>query len=138
MKVKTGGWPSPVGVHFSFTRWPIFNASVDQDKKNLSDIIDPLVHQAANAVRDWPAPKRDLSGIWDATGDRVGGAPAGIQFTGVNEHRSVLPRNGAPPGGAPDERKTLFVFVPSGSFADQHDPALRIAVREDRVLAGSL
>src|SRR3954447_15422371 len=56
-------------------------------------------------VKSEPAPKRDLSGIWDATGDRVGGAPAGIQINGVNEHRSVLPRNnGAPPGGAPDER----------------------------------
>jgi hypothetical protein len=38
----------------------LFNASIDQNKKNLSDLIDPLVHQAADQVRDWPSGRRDL------------------------------------------------------------------------------
>jgi hypothetical protein len=77
--------------------------SVDEIKVDAWNSL-PLHGIDYRGVKPPPAPKRDLSGIWDATGDRVGGAPAGIQFTGVNEHRSILPRNGAPPGGAPDER----------------------------------
>lgn len=38
----------------------LFNAAVDQNKKALSDLIDPLVHQAADSVRDWPSGRRDL------------------------------------------------------------------------------
>jgi len=38
----------------------LFNASVDQNGKALSDMIDPLVHKAADNVKHWPEERRDL------------------------------------------------------------------------------
>src|SRR3954470_1936960 len=84
------------------------NASPKTPPKSVDDIhVDkwnslPLHGNDYRGVQSAPAPKRDLTGIWDATGDRVGGAPAGIQINGANEHRSVLVGNSAPRGGAPD------------------------------------
>jgi hypothetical protein len=52
-----------------------------------------------------PAPRRDLSGVWDAAGDAVNGPAPGVQATGAHEHPAVLPGNNSPPGGEPDERK---------------------------------
>src|SRR5580692_11562276 len=69
--------------------------SVDDIKVDSWNSL-PLHGSDYRGVTSAPAPKRDLSGIWDATGDRVGGAPAGIQINGANEHRSVLPGNGTP------------------------------------------
>ena len=58
-------------------------------------------------IKPAPAPRHDLSGIWDATGDPNpgGGAAPGIQATGAHEYPSVLPGNNSPPGGEPDESK---------------------------------
>lgn len=64
----------------------------------------PLPGTAYTGLKPAPAPRRDLSGIWDATGDATGGPPRGVQPTGANEHRAVLPGNNSPPGGEPDER----------------------------------
>jgi hypothetical protein len=66
----------------------------------------PLHGSAYVGVKSGPAPVRDLSGVWDATGDvPPGGGPApGVQATGANEHRAVLRGNNSPPGGEPDER----------------------------------
>ncbi len=64
----------------------------------------PLHGADYRGVKPAPAPKRDLSGIWDATGDRVNGPPPGIQINGVHEHRAILAGNSAPPGGQPDEK----------------------------------
>jgi len=64
----------------------------------------PLHGSDYRGVKSAPAPKRDLSGTWDATGDRATGPPPGIQINGVNEHRAVLAGNSAPRGGEPDER----------------------------------
>ena len=74
-----------------------------------------------------PAPRRDLTGIWDATGDRTNIPPPGIQINGANEHRSVVPGISRPLGGAPDEKnianplpytplgeKTLLTHKPTG------------------------
>jgi hypothetical protein len=78
--------------------------------KSVDDIkIDvwnsaPVPGSAYVGVESAPAPRRDLSGIWDATGDPIGGPPPGIQPTGANEHRAVLRGNNNPPGGEPDER----------------------------------
>jgi hypothetical protein len=99
--------------------------------KSVDDIkIDkwnslPLHGSDYRGVTSAPAPKRDVSGIWDATGDRVGGAPAGIQINGVNEHRSVLPGNSAPTGGQPNERNipNPLPYTPLGEATlEMHKP----------------
>ena len=87
----------------------------------------PLHGPAYAGVKSAPAPRHDLSGVWDATGDATGGAAPGIQASGANEHRAVLPGNNSPPGGEPDERnipnplpytplgeKTLEAHKPTG------------------------
>jgi hypothetical protein len=64
----------------------------------------PLRKAAYAESKPAPAPRRDLSGIWDAQGDAAGGAPPGVQATGAHEYPAVLPGNNSPPGGEPDER----------------------------------
>src|SRR4051794_11263972 len=63
--------------------------SVDDVKINKWNSV-PLHAPAYAGVKSEPAPKRDLSGIWDATGDRSNIPPPGIQPTGNFEHRAVL------------------------------------------------
>jgi len=65
----------------------------------------PLRKAAYAGLKPTPAPRRDLSGIWDAAGDATAGAAAGIQNTGAHEYPAVLEGNNAPPGGEPDESK---------------------------------
>jgi hypothetical protein len=65
----------------------------------------PLRKPAYAGITPAPAPRRDLSGIWDATGDAAGGAAPGVQNTGAHEYPAVLPGNNTPAGGEPDERK---------------------------------
>ncbi len=79
-------------------------ASVD-DIKIATWNSNPLHKPAYVGVKPAPAPRRDLSGIWDATGDAAGGAAPGIQNTGAHEYPAILPGNNAPPGGEPDESK---------------------------------
>jgi hypothetical protein len=77
--------------------------SVDDIKVDPWNSV-PLHGPAYKGVKSGPAPRRDLSGLWDATGDRTKIPPAGIQPTGAFEHRAVPPDNDSPPGGEPDER----------------------------------
>ncbi len=77
--------------------------SVDDIKIDIWNSA-PVPGTAYEGVKSAPAPHRDLSGVWDATGDAKGGPPPGIQPTGANEHRVVLRGNNSPPGGEPDER----------------------------------
>src|SRR5436853_56978 len=65
----------------------------------------PLHKPAYAGIKPATAPRRDLSGIWDATGDAAGGAAPGVQNTGAHEYPAVLPGNNNPPGGEPDESK---------------------------------
>lgn len=99
--------------------------------KSVDDIkIDvwnstPLPGPSYAGVKSAPAPKRDLSGIWDATGDPIGGPPPGIQPTGANEHRAVLRGNNNPPGGEPDERNipNPLPYTPLGEKTlESHKP----------------
>ena len=77
--------------------------SVDEIKIDKWNSV-PLHGPAYTGLKPAPAPRRDLSGVWDATGDPGAGAPPGIQASGANEHKAVLPDNLSPPGGEPDER----------------------------------
>jgi hypothetical protein len=64
----------------------------------------PLRGRDYAGVKSAPAPRRDLSGIWDATGDRTDVPPPGIQHSGAYEHPALPPGNTRPLGGQPDER----------------------------------
>lgn len=79
-------------------------ASIDDIKVDLWN-SRPLHGSAYAGLKPAPAPRRDLSGIWDATGDAPAGAAPGIQNTGAHEYPAVLPGNNNPPGGEPDESK---------------------------------
>jgi hypothetical protein len=79
-------------------------ASVDDIKVEKWNSL-PLHGRAYAGITPAPAPRRDLSGIWDATGDATIGAAPGIQNTGVHEYPAILPGNINPPGGEPDESK---------------------------------
>ena len=80
-------------------------AAIDEIKIDKWNSV-PLRKPAYVGLKPAPAPRRDLSGIWDATGDPAGGGAApGIQNTGAHEYPAILPGNNAPPGGEPDESK---------------------------------
>src|SRR5215831_20118582 len=90
------------------------NAAPKPAPKSVDEIkIDnwnsnPLHSPQYNGIQSPPAPKRDLSGIWDGTGDAMNGAPpAGIQPTGAFEHKALPKDNNSPPGGEPDERNIV-------------------------------
>ena len=123
----------PIALIVSFVNLPILSAQTAVAPKSVDDIkIEkwnsvPLPGSAYAGLKSAPAPRRDLSGVWDATGESAGGAPPGIQASGANEHRAVLPGNNVPPGGEPDERhivnplpytalgeKTLEAHKPTG------------------------
>src|SRR5260370_40930011 len=46
----------------------------------------PLRKPAYAGIKPAPAPRHDLAGIWDATGDTTVGAAPGIQATGAHEY----------------------------------------------------
>jgi hypothetical protein len=100
---------SPMALILAFALLPIVRAQT-APTKSVDDVkIDkwnstPLPDKVYTGLNPAPAPRRDLSGIWDATGDATGGPPRGVQPTGANEYRVVLPGNNSPPGGEPDER----------------------------------
>src|SRR6266700_2442077 len=100
---------SPIALILAFMLLPIRGAQ-NAPPKSVDDIkIDKwnstrLRGAAYTGLKPAPAPRRDLSGVWDATGDVPSGPAPGIQATGANEHRVVLPGNASPPGGEPDER----------------------------------
>jgi hypothetical protein len=78
--------------------------SVDGTKIDKWNSV-PLHGSAYAGVTPAPAPRHDLSGVWDATGDAgPNGPPAGIQPSGAYEHKALLPGVGNPPGGAPNEK----------------------------------
>src|SRR5438105_15067659 len=79
-------------------------ASVDDIKIQQWNSM-PLHKPAYAGIKPAPAPRHDLSGIWDATGEAAGGAAPGIQATGAHEYPAVLPGNNSPPGEEPDESK---------------------------------
>ena len=85
----------------------------------------PLHKPAYAGLKPAPAPRRDLSGIWDATGDAAGGAAPGIQISGAHEYPAVLPGNPTPPGGEPDESKIprrLPYTAPGEATLKAHKP----------------
>ena len=121
---------SPVALILASVLLPILGAQ-SAPPKSVDDIhIEkwnsvPLPGPAYAGLTSAPAPRRDLSGVWDATGDRTNAPPAGIQATGVNEHRAVLPGNIAPPGGEPDERNipNPLPYTPLGEATlEAHKP----------------
>src|SRR5205085_161162 len=99
----------PLGLVATSVLVPILAAqtappkSVDEIKVDKWNSL-PLHGRDYAGVKSASAPRRDLSGIWDATGDRTNTPPAGIQINGANEHRSVLAGRSAPQGGEPDEK----------------------------------
>jgi hypothetical protein len=91
------------------------------DKWNSTPLRKPVYA----GLKPTPAPRRDLSGIWDAAGDATAGAAAGIQNTGAHEYPAVLAGNNAPPGGEPDESKIprRLPYTPLGEATLQaHSP----------------
>jgi hypothetical protein len=98
--------------------------SVDEIKIDKWNSV-PLHGSAYTGLKPTPAPRRDLSGVWDATGDAGIGPPPGIQATGANEHKAVLPDNISPPGGEPDERHipNPLPYTPLGEATlESHKP----------------
>jgi hypothetical protein len=123
----------PIALILGFVSLPIASAQTAAAPKSVDDIkIEkwnsvPLPGRAYARLKSAPAPRRDLAGVWDATGDSTSGAPPGIQASGANEHPAVLPGNSVPPGAEPDERhisnplpytalgeKTLEAHKPTG------------------------
>ena len=111
----------PLGLVLTSVLAPILGAqtapprSVDDIKVDPWNSL-PLRGRQYAGVKSAPAPRRNLSGIWDATGDRTDIPPPGIQINGAHEHRSVLPGDSRPLGGAPDERNILnpLPYTPLG------------------------
>jgi hypothetical protein len=85
----------------------------------------PLTGAAYTGLKSAPAPRRDLSGIWDATGEGDNHPPRGIQTSGADEHRAVLRGRNNPPGGEPDERNipNPLPYTPLGEATlESHKP----------------
>jgi hypothetical protein len=86
----------------------------------------PLHASAYKGLKSGPAPRRDISGFWDATGDRTNIPPPGIQPTGAFEHRAVPPDDNSPPGGERDERRIAnpLPYTPLGETTlESHKPS---------------
>lgn len=125
---------------------PVLGAQTAAPPKSVDGIkIDkwnsvPLHGQAYAGVKSAPAPRRDLSGVWDATGDPgPGGPPPGIQASGANEHRAVLPDNISPPGGEPDERHipNPLPYTPAGEAALEAHKPTGLGVRSVPAIEGN-
>ncbi len=121
---------SPMALILTAVLVPILGAQT-APPKSVDDIkIDkwnsvPLHGTAYAGLKSAPAPRHDLSGVWDATGDATNSPPPGIQPTGAYEHRAVLPDNNSPPGGEPDERNipNPLPYTPLGEATlEAHKP----------------
>ena len=121
---------SPMALILTAVLLPILGAQT-VPPKSVDDIkIDkwnsvPLHGTAYAGLKSAPAPRHDLSAIWDATGDPTNIPPPGIQPTGAFEHRAVLPDNNSPPGGEPDERNipNPLPYTPLGEATlEAHKP----------------
>jgi hypothetical protein len=121
---------SPMALILTAVLLPILGAQTTPPK-SVDDIkIDkwnsvPLHGTAYAGLKPAPAPRHDLSGVWDATGDPTNIPPPGIQPTGAFEHRAVLPDNNSPPGGEPDERNipNPLPYTPLGEATlEAHKP----------------
>jgi hypothetical protein len=112
--------------------------SVDDIKIDKWNSI-PLRGKAYVGIKSPPAPRRDLSGIWDATGDRGAIPPPGIQPTGNFEHRAVLPGNESPPGGEPDERNipNPLPYTPLGEAKLEANKPTGLGVRSVPAVLGN-
>ena len=59
-------WMLPGSATLLVHRWDginwavLFNADLSSEGKSLGSLIDPLVHQAADAVRQWPEDSESL------------------------------------------------------------------------------
>jgi hypothetical protein len=112
--------------------------SVDDIKIDKWNSV-PLHGPAYAGIKPAPAPRRDLSGIWDATGDRTNIPPPGIQPTGAFEHRAVLPGNENPPGGEPDERNipNPLPYTPLGEATLESHKPTSLGVRSVPAVLGN-
>jgi len=113
--------------------------SLDQIKIDPWNSV-PLHGSAYTGLKPGPAPRHDLSGAWDATGDAgPNGPPAGIQPTGAYEHRSVLPGNNNPPGGEPDERHipNPLPYTPLGEATMEAHKPTGLGVRSVPAVEGN-
>jgi hypothetical protein len=89
----------------------------------------PVRGPAYESIKPAPAPKRDISGVWDAQ----------IQPTGANEHRAVLPGNNNPPGGEPDERNipNPLPYTPLGEKTMEANKPTGLGVRSVAAVLGN-
>ena len=100
---------SPMALIVAFVAVPLLRGQTTSSKA-VDDIkiekwnSTPLTKTEYTGVRSAAAPRRDLSGIWNATGEGDDHPPRGIQTSGADEHRAVLRGRNNPPGGEPDER----------------------------------
>jgi len=135
---------SALAVVMAFLAVPVLGGQA-VPPKSVDDIkIDkwnsaPLPGSAYAGVKPAPAPRHDLSGIWDATGDAIGGPPPGIQPTGAYEHRSVLRGNNNPPGGEPDERNipNPLPYTPLGEKTMESHKPTGLGVRSVPAVLGN-
>lgn len=88
------------------------NAGADETNQGKWNNAPPR-KSAYAGKKSAPAPRRDLSGIWDATADQ------GFQARGVYEHPAELPGNNDPPGGQKDEKGIVhpLPYTPLGEAA---------------------
>ncbi len=85
----------------------------------------PVAKAEYEGVKSAPAPRRDLSGIWDATGEGYDHPPRGIGTSGADEHRAVPAGRGNTSGGQPDERNIAnpLPYTPLGEATlESHKP----------------
>ena len=95
------------------------------EKWNSAPVRGPVY----DAIKPTPAPKRDITGVWDAQ----------IQPTGANEHRAVLPGNNNPPGGEPDERNipNPLPYTPLGEKTIEANKPTGLGVRSVAAVLGN-
>ena len=138
-------FPMAMTLLMVFALTPVLSAqnvpskSVDEIKTDKWNSV-PLHGPAYAGVKSAPAPRRDISGVWDATGDPgPGGPPPGIQATGANEHRAILPDNVSPPGGEPDEKHipNPLPYTPLGEATLEAHKPTGLGVRSVPAIEGN-
>src|SRR5579871_5134750 len=105
---KLSMWMGPIALGSCFALLSIYGAQTTPPK-SVDDIkvdkwnSNPLPISAYKGLPPSPAPRRDLSGVWDATGEGDH-PPRGIQDSGADAYRAIPPGRGGTPGGQPDEK----------------------------------